>query len=152
ATLQRLGGAAQIVRDNLESALAALTPAEQDVAASMFDHLVTPSGTKIAHVPGDLAGYAHVSESELRPVLSKLGEERILRSVAADESTGTRYEIFHDVLAEAVLAWKLGHEADRQLDRQRAAAARRQRRLLLVVAGSLVLTAAMVAVAVFALT
>ena len=30
----------------------------QDVAARIFNHLVTPSGTKIAHGAGDLAEYA----------------------------------------------------------------------------------------------
>ena len=48
-TLRRLGGAEQIVRDRLRGALDALSPEQQDVAAALFNHLVTPSGTKIAH-------------------------------------------------------------------------------------------------------
>ena len=81
-TLRRLGGAEQIVNDHVGGALAKLTRPEQDIAARMLDHLVTPSGTKIAHRVGDLATYAAAPEAELLPVLTKLGDERILRSVA----------------------------------------------------------------------
>ena len=50
----------------------------------MFDHLVTPSGTKIAHGAGDLASTRARTEADLLPVLAKLGDERILRSVAGN--------------------------------------------------------------------
>src|SRR5205823_8902455 len=76
ATLRELGGAEAIVRAHLERALGRLEPAEQDVAATMFDHLVTPSGSKIAHRPGDLAQYAAVREADVLPVLDVLGRER----------------------------------------------------------------------------
>ncbi len=56
ATLGRLGGAERIVRVHVDRALTALTEEEQDLAATMFDHLVTPSGAKIAHGTADLAG------------------------------------------------------------------------------------------------
>ena len=81
ATLGALGGAEAIVRDHLRHALDALSMEEQDVAASMFSHLVTPSGTKIAHRSGDLAQYAAVRERDLEPVLLTLSRERILRAV-----------------------------------------------------------------------
>src|SRR5207247_1633183 len=58
ATLQRLGGAEQIVQDHVERALSDLSPDEKDIAAALFDHLITPSGTKIAHEASDLAEYA----------------------------------------------------------------------------------------------
>src|SRR5437764_879840 len=133
ATLRELGGAGAIVHDHLRHALDALSPDEQDVAASMFGHLVTPSGTKIAHRSGDLAQYASVRERELEPVLRALSRDRILRTV--DGAGGAeRYEIFHDVLAEPVLAWR----SERDLERERAAAARRHRRLLGLAVASLV--------------
>jgi len=147
-TLRRLGGAEQIVREHLERALDALTPVQKDVAATMFRHLVTPSGTKIAHVVGDLADFANVGEADLAPVLSTLGHERILRPVGGDSSDGARYEIFHDVLADAVLAWR----ARRELERQRQDAERRHRRTLIVAAAALVALAVVAAVAIFALT
>ena len=68
-TLRRLGGAEQIVRDHVDEALTGLTAEEKDLAARMFDHLVTPSGTKIAHEVGDLAEYAGATEGDLLPVL-----------------------------------------------------------------------------------
>jgi WD40 repeat protein len=147
ATLRELGGAESIVRAHLERALAALQPAEQDVAATMFDHLVTPSGSKIAHRPGDLAQYAAVTEADVTPVLNALGRERIVRAV--DGAGGDeRYEIFHDVLADGVLAWR----ARRELERDRERARTHQRRLVIVAALALLGLAAMTAVAVYALT
>ena len=151
ATLRDLGGAEQIVRDRLQGALDALAPGDQDVTAAVFNHLVTPSGTKIAHGTRDLAEYAHVDEAELAPVLSRLAAERILRPVA-DESGGERYEIFHDVLADAALAWKRRHDADRELEREREHAGRRHRRLVAALVAAGLLLAVMAGVTVFALT
>ena len=150
-TLRHLGGAEQIVRDRLRGALDALSPEQQDVTAALFNHLVTPSGTKIAHGPADLAEYAHVDEAALVPVLSRLADERILRPVA-DESGGERYEIYHDVLAEAALGWKRAHDVDRELERQQEQANRRHRRLLVALVAAGLLVAVMVAVTVFALS
>jgi len=147
ATLRELGGAESIVRAHLERALGSLQPSEQDVAATMFDHLVTPSGSKIAHRPRDLAQYADVGESEVRPVLDALGRERIVRAVDG-AGEGERYEIFHDVLADGVLAWR----ARRAIERDREQAHRRQRRLVVLAAAALVALGAMTAVAVYALT
>lgn len=145
-TLERLGGAEAIVRAHLHRAVGALSASEKDVAADVFRYLVTPSGTKIAHGVGDLAEYTAVDERRLLPVLVMLGRERIVRPVDGAGSDGARYEIFHDVLAEAVLSWR----RERELDRERRAAARRHRRLLLVAVGALVGLAAMAAVAVYA--
>jgi WD40 repeat protein len=151
-TLCRLGGAEHIVHDHVDGALTGLTPAEKDVAARMFDHLVTPSGTKIAHEAGDLARYARTPEGDIIPVLTKLGNERILRSVAGNGTRGSRYELFHDVLAEPVLAWKAAHETHTELDRQKAESEKRHRRLLRLVAVAAVALLVMAGVTVFALT
>ena len=103
ATLARLGGAEAIVRTHLHRAVEALSSDEKDLAADVFRYLVTPSGAKIAHGAGDLAEYASVDERRLLPVLSTLGRERIVRPVDGADGDGGRYEIFHDVLGEAVL-------------------------------------------------
>jgi WD40 repeat protein len=145
-TFHALGGAGQIVRDHLERALGSLSPAQQDVAAASFDHLVTPSGSKIALRAGDLAEYAGVGTDELGPVVTTLARERILRSVEGGTG-GQRYEIFHDVLADAVLAWR----AERRVERERQTARRRHRRLLGVAAASIVALAIVSAIAVVAL-
>jgi WD40 repeat protein len=145
ATLKELGGAESIVRVHLERALGRLQPEEQDVAATMFDHLVTPSGSKIAHRPGDLAQYAAVREADVMPVLNVLGRERIVRAVDG-AGGGERYEIFHDVLADGVLAWRVRRELERDRERSR----KHQRRLVIVTALALLGLAAMTTVAIYA--
>jgi WD40 repeat protein len=149
-TLARLGGARHIVEEHLQGAMAELAPEQKDVAARLFNHLVTPSGTKIAHEVSDLADFGRVPVEQLRPVLSTLAERRILRSV--EEGGDIRYEIFHDVLAQPVLAWRTSHEAEREMERQKEAADRRHARLLAVIAVGAVLFAAMGAVTVYALS
>ncbi|MFZ2614840.1 MAG: WD40 repeat domain-containing protein [Anaerolineae bacterium] len=110
ATLQRLGGAERIVRTHLDTVISTLTPAEQDHAARIFHHLVTPSGTKIAHSVPDLAEYSGLTPAQLEPVLEKLSSSsmRILRPVAPppDQAAVSRFEIFHDVLAAPILDWR----------------------------------------------
>jgi WD40 repeat protein len=149
-TVDRLGGAQHIVEEHLEGAMDELTADQKDVAARIFNHLVTPSGTKIAHEVPDLADFGQVSEAELTPVLTTLSDRRILRSV--DEGGGSRFEIFHDVLGQPVLAWRASHEAERELARQQEASDRRHRRLLAVIAAGAVLLALMSAVTVYALS
>jgi WD40 repeat protein len=150
ATVDRLGGAQHIVEEHLEGAMAELTSDQKDVAARIFNHLVTPSGTKIAHEAGDLAKFAAASEADLVPVLTALSSRRILRSV--DEGDTVRYEIFHDVLGEPVLAWRAEHEADRELEAQKHESDRRHRRLLAIIAAGAVLLAVMGAITVYAMT
>ena len=147
STLASLGGAQSIVREHLRRAVQELTSEERDVAADVFRFLVTPSGTKIAHGVGDLADYASVDEKRLLPVLSTLGRERIVRTVDGAGANGARYEIFHDVLGEAVLAWR----REQELERERRDSERRHRRLAIVAVLALVALAAMTAVAIYAL-
>ena len=151
ATLRELGGAARIVEEHLERAMSILSPEEQDAAAAMYNHLVTPSGTKIAHRAGDLARYASVDEAQAGTVLDRLSRERIIRA-AENGAAGPQYEIFHDVLADAVLAWRTQHEADRRLEEERREGARRHRRLLALAGGSLVVVAVLAGVAAYALS
>jgi WD40 repeat protein len=143
-TLRRLGGAEAIVRDHLHGALAGLDADEQDVAANMFEHLVTPSGTKIAHRAPDLAEYANVPEDSLRRVLAALTRDRIVHSVDGSD----RYEIFHDVLAEPIRGWR----QQRRLERERAAARGRQRRLVALAALACVAFAVVAGLAIWALS
>src|SRR5262249_24897840 len=147
ATLRELGGAAHIVEDHLERAMSELSPREKDAAAAMYHFLVTPSGTKIAHGVGDLAGYAAVDENEAAGVLRRLTDERIVRASSTNGPASTRYEIFHDVLAGAVLAWRTRHAAEHALYE----ADRRRRRARLVAAGALLGLLIVAGIAVFAL-
>jgi WD40 repeat protein len=121
ATLRRLGSAERIVRTHLDEAMQTLPVEEQDIAAGVFRYLVTPSGTKISHTGADLAEYAELPEPLVAKVVGKLesGDARILRPVAPplDRYDQPRHEIFHDVLAPAILDWRARH-----LERRRAEA------------------------------
>jgi WD40 repeat protein len=145
-TLERLGGAEAIVRAHLRRAVEDLSSAEKDVAADVFRYLVTPSGAKIAHGLGDLAEYTSVEEQRLLPVLTTLKRERIVRPVDGAGANGDRYEIYHDVLADAVLGWR----REQELERERRTAEKRHRRLAALALGSLIALAAMTLVAIYA--
>jgi WD40 repeat protein len=126
ARLHDLGGAGRIVRAHLHEAMAELGPAERDIAARVFHQLVTPSGTKIAHTLRDLADYADATPEALLPMLEKLAAKRILRPV--DPPPGEmipRFEVFHDVLAAAVLDWCAHYEHEQDVARRRKAYRRR---------------------------
>lgn len=110
STLQTEGGAAEIVRTHLDRVMQQFTPEEQDMAARVFHRLVTPTGAKIAFSVQDLAEYEAIDEAQLAPILRRLeeGSRRILRRVAvrSDAPEEPRYEIFHDRLGKAILAWR----------------------------------------------
>ena len=148
-TLDRLGGAQHIVEEHLEGALEVLTPEQKDVAARLFNHLVTPSGTKIAHEVSDLEDFGRVPPEELRLVLDTLAERRILRSL--EEAGDVRYEIFHDVLAQPVLAWRTRHRTEREVEAQLAEAHRRRSRLQRLLALAVLVLGLIAAATVFAL-
>lgn len=125
-TLSELGGAKQIVRTHLDDAMNGLPPEEQEIAANIFRYLVTPSGTKIAYTVQDLAYYAKSAQT-LEPVLEQLakGSVRILRKVTSPGES-TRYEIFHDVLAPAILDWRGRYEVNKELSQQRISLLKQQ--------------------------
>jgi WD40 repeat protein len=150
-TLELLGGPSRIVGEHLERALGTLSPQQQARAASVFNYLVTPSGTKIAHRTRDLARYLAVPQAELEVVLGALARERILRPVETPDSEPA-YEIFHDVLADAVLAWRAAFEARAALEREQQATRRRRRRLLIIFLIAALALATMGAVTVYALS
>ena len=139
-TLRNLGGAERIVKTHLDKAISNLTVEEQDAAASIFRYLVTPSGTKIAYSLGNLAYYSGLDQERLVPVVEELsrGEIRILRTVAPppDDPGPLRYEIFHDVLAPAILDWRARYsqaqdraESEKQLALEAEERAKAEKRL-----------------------
>src|SRR5439155_6372375 len=77
-----------------------------------------------------LADYAKLSKEQIVPVLEKLcAGERILRKVIppGSEAEDARYEIFHDVLAEAILDWRTRKQVEIEERNRRAAAERDER-------------------------
>ncbi len=139
-TLGRLGGAQTIVQSHLDTVMAELAPEQRDVAAGVFHHLVTTSGSKIALTAEDLADWAEFPVDRVRNLLERLssGPRRILRPVppAAGVTSPPRYEVFHDVMGAAVLDWRRRYvsaqqrsEAELKLQQARAAARTARRRL-----------------------
>ncbi len=106
---EKLGGVKKIVKGHLNEAMGSLSESEKDIAASIFRYLVTPSGTKITYPALELAEPTGVNERQIAILLEKLAEQRIVRPVGPlpnQPPEAKRYEIFHDVLASAVLDWR----------------------------------------------
>lgn len=124
-TLERLGGADTIARSHLDTVMHDLPPTQRDLAAAVFRHLVTPSGSKIALCVEDLAALTERPAAEVQDLLVALcvGTRSILRPVPPPAGTpgAMRYEIFHDVIGGAILAWRRRYVAEAE----RAAAERR---------------------------
>jgi len=166
-TYTALGGASNIAKTHLDTIMAKLTDAEREAAARVFRYLVTPSGTKIAQEAAALALWTDTTEEKVLPILDRLSSQdvRILRTVNAP-GRPVLYELFHDVLAQAVLNWWRKYaavqeqqrirreEEERRVKEQEEAEHRRERErtrvlgaaitvlstLLIVIAGLLVLT------------
>ncbi len=131
-TLDRLGGAERIVRTHLDTAMTSLTPGEAEAAARVFRYLVTPTGTKIAHTVLDLAEFAQLTQAQLGLLLHKLSSSdlRILRPVAPppDRPEAPYYEVFHDVLAPAILSWRSRFVQAQELAQEKQRAEKQRRR------------------------
>ena len=139
ATLQKLRGVRMIADTHLTNALDSLGGTDREIALDMFDHLVTPTGGKIAESVPDLARRTGHSEAEVGGVLAKLDGERIVRSVPAapgqqDPLRFRRYEIFHDVLA-APINRAIGAQEERRRTRRIRRFAALAIALLLVITG-----------------
>jgi WD40 repeat protein len=110
ATLNKLGGAPRILRTHLDKTMRKLKRRDRRMAVDIFGHLVTPSGGKIAHTVDDLASYSRCRKSRLAPLLERLADSkiRVLRTIQPPpgEADSVRFEIFHDVLAAAILTWR----------------------------------------------
>ena len=144
-TFDRLGGAQEIVRSHLGAVMSQLDETSQAVCATFFDRLVTPSGGKVACARDDLAGWAGPLREHVPKVLHALSEQRILRTTASaiDQPEATYYEIYHDVLAAALVDWRNRYverqEREAASRQQREEARRRRQRRLLIAASAFVL-------------
>jgi WD40 repeat protein len=123
-TLNRMGGAQQIVRTHFDAVMRELPRRQRSRAAKVLQYLVTPAGTKIALPPSALAKWSNQKERRVVPILTTLsgGEQRILRTVSSpgDTSGATSYEIFHDRLADGILDWRRRYVRRRRLLRATA--------------------------------
>jgi hypothetical protein len=114
--VEDLGGAQRIVGNHLDRALANFSDDERATAVDVFQYLVTPSGTKIAYPIDDLVKATGRPAELVQRVIDELtGERRILKPIPGPpgEEDKPRVEIFHDVLAPAILDWRTRQEAER---------------------------------------
>jgi hypothetical protein len=165
-TFEKLGGAENIARTHLDKMMEKLTEAERNTAASVLRYLVTSSGTKIALEPAALVSWAELKEDEVQNILQRLNapDMRILRTVQVPGQP-VRYEIFHDVMAQAILDWRTRYvmeqkklETERQLAMERAKSAedlerarQHARRLRWIMVGLSVLLVGMIGLSAYAL-
>ena len=159
--LETLGGARNIVQSHVREALKSLTPDESRLAVAAFRYLITPSHTKIALRAADLAAIADLPPQPVAELLEKLTGSgyRILKPIPPppDHPAAVSYEIWHDVLAQAILDWRAEQvraadveaararsdaelQAAKQRAQEREATARRARRVTLVVSICLLLS------------
>lgn len=129
-TYNTLGRASRIVQVHLNDLLDRLTEDEREGCARIFPYLVTPSGSKIAHETSDLVSFAKRPRAATESLLGTLTGQRVLRRIAQPE----RFEIFHDVLAPAILDWsahfaQARDEAQRRAEERLRAEARSARKL-----------------------
>jgi CHASE2 domain-containing sensor protein len=128
-TLRRLGGADAIVHAHLDDVMAELPADQRDAAAAAFRFLVTSGGRKMALSSEELQEFSDAPAAPLEPALEHLERERILRPIPSSEPGGIgRREIYHDVLAPAILEWRRRH-VDEERTRGLAQARERARRL-----------------------
>jgi len=129
-TLEDLGGAQQIVSTHLATTLDGLSQDERDIATDVFKQLVTPSGTKIALTAKDLSGLTERPDEQapIEALLEKLQPSRIVRHVPPPPGVEEppRFEIFHDVLASAILDWR-SKQATARAEREKQRAEREAR-------------------------
>ncbi len=99
----------------------------QKIAAKLFHQLVTPGGMKIAHTSADLIFFAKQPANRVNSVINLLSspEVRILRPVSPPIGLRgvERYEIFHDVLAQPILAWTTNYFQEREKEEAASQAA-----------------------------
>lgn len=134
STLDALGGAKAIVRRHVDVQLGKLSNDAREIAARLFQHLVTPTGAKYALRTEDLVEIAGYPRERVTPVLTALTAARLLRRIDPPE----RYEIFHDAFAVAMLDWRKDYVQHR-----------RQRTVVLAAVAALIAVAAVIGTAVY---
>jgi adenylate cyclase len=147
------------VRGHLDDVMAKLPADQRDAAAAAFRFLVTSNGRKIALSAGELREFSDTAAAPLEPALEHLERDRILRPIPSSEPGGVaRREVYHDVLAPAILDWGRRHAEERRRaeTERRLVQAREQARRLEVLthrlaAAVLALTAVAVALALYVL-
>src|SRR5262249_12220365 len=109
SSLRRLGGAELIVRRHVDQLMDGIDETDRATAALLLRFLVLSKGTKVALTIPELVALVELPPDHVERVVTLLSapDKLILRRVASAAEPGVmRYEIFHDVLAPAILDWR----------------------------------------------
>ncbi|MCA1554102.1 MAG: ATP-binding protein, partial [Chloroflexi bacterium] len=112
-----LGGARAITREHLDSVMRRFDAPAQQAFATVFPHLVTPTGKRVEHTLDDASAYAELPPNDVMPLLQALDEARVLRTLSSAHGA-PRYEVFHPLIAPAVLDWARGYSEEQESQRE----------------------------------
>ncbi len=120
----RIGGAKGIVRRHVDKRFRSLPMTERQIAAVLFDYLVTPTGEKMAHSVESLTEWVqkslpHASSQMIEVILEKLSCESN-RILFPSPGPGDRYEISHDILGPPIRSWLARFREARRVEEERA--------------------------------
>jgi WD40 repeat protein len=119
---QNLQGILGITAKYVDERFDALTARERHLSARVFDHLVTPGGVGVAYQLSDLAGRVGVTETEVKAVIGKLEDQKMVIGSASGRSLGSVcYEMAHRILTPAVLDRVHNYYAERSAEEKRLA-------------------------------
>lgn len=107
-TYQNKGGAKGLLSNYVNDELSQFSDHEKDIASHAFDYLISRRGTKMPYTAEDLAEVIKKDEKELKKVLKKLTEKRILRPQKRGDSIW--YELYHDMFSPAIESWNDAHK------------------------------------------
>lgn len=114
------GGAANALRDYCYAHLNALDEASQHYIARAFGFLITRQGAKMAYELNSLAEHMSAARGDVQRALDALAkpEVRILRRAPAPGGE-VWYELYHDMYAPTLSAWKEDYERRREAELER---------------------------------
>jgi WD40 repeat protein len=113
-TLERLEGTEKIIQRHVSRAMDDLDEGERKVAAAALRYLAPSDRGKLTLTVDRLAYFTGKPADALRRVLDHLDRWRIVKAPTPDG-----YEIFHDVLATHIIAWRTRFEREQQTKAER---------------------------------
>lgn len=109
ADYENVGGGIGILDRFIENALQVHKEESRELAKRILMSLVTSHQTKGGRQPASLGAELGVDAETVKPILSRLTEQRLLRRLDENDT----YELAHDILAATIAGWI--SETDRQL-------------------------------------
>jgi HEAT repeat protein len=107
-TYKTHGRAQGLLRSYVENRLNSLSLSDKKLASLALDHLISRRGTKVAYTVEALAGTLEVDPQELRQVLERLYDARILRRQQRQEVLW--YELYHDLWSQPLETWNTAYK------------------------------------------